>query len=45
MFTFTNYPYGGKLYVHKLSWFEDNSKEFEKIEEEIKSMKKKKIDE
>ena len=45
MFTFTNYPYGGKLYVHKLSWFEDNSKEFEKIEEEIKLMKKKKIDE
>lgn len=36
MFTVTNYPYGGKLYVHKLSWFEDNSEEFEKINKEIK---------
>ena len=45
MFTVTNYPYAGKLYIHKLSWFEDNSEEFEKIEEEIKLMKKKKINE
>lgn len=38
MFTVTNYPYGGKLYFHKLSWFNDNTKEFEKIESEINEM-------
>ena len=38
MFTVTNYPYGSKLYVHKLSWLEDNIKEFEKIENEIIKM-------
>lgn len=35
MFTMTDFPRSRKCYIHKLSWLEDNTKEFEKIESEI----------
>lgn len=38
MFTMTDFPRSKKLYVHKLSWIDDNAKEFEKIEEEIEDL-------
>ena len=38
MFTMTSFPQSRNYYIHKLSWLEDNTKEFEKIEEEIKDM-------
>lgn len=38
MFTMTDFPQSRKYYVHKLSWLEDNTKEFEKIEEEIENI-------
>ena len=39
MFSMTNFPQSSKLYIHKLSWLNDNTKEFEKIESEINEMK------
>ena len=38
MFTMTSFPQSRNYCIHKLSWLEDNTKEFEKIEEEIKDM-------
>lgn len=38
MFTMTDFPQSKKFYVHKLSWIDDNAKEFEKIEEEIEDL-------
>lgn len=38
MFTMTDFPQSRKCYIHKLSWLEDNTKEFEKIESEINKM-------
>ncbi len=38
MFSMTNFPQSKKLYVHKLSWLYDNTKEFEKIESEINEL-------
>ena len=38
MFSMTNFPQSSKLYIHKLSWIDDNTKEFEKIESEINEM-------
>lgn len=38
MFTMTDFPQSKKFYVHKLSWLDDNTKEFEKIESEIIEM-------
>lgn len=35
MFTMTNYPISRELFIHKLIWNTDNSKEFKKIEQEI----------
>lgn len=32
IFTMTDFPQSKKLYIHKLSWLNDNTKEFEKIE-------------
>lgn len=38
MFSMTDFPQSKKLYIHKLSWLNDNTKEFEKIESEINEM-------
>lgn len=38
MFSMTDFPQSKKLYIHKLSWLNDNTKEFEKIESEINKM-------
>lgn len=38
MFSMTDFPQSKKFYVHKLSWLDDNTKEFEKIEEEIENI-------
>ena len=38
MFSMTDFPQSKKMYIHKLSWLEDNTKEFEKIESEINKM-------
>ena len=38
MFSMTDFPQSKKLYIHKLSWLNDNTTEFEKIEEEIEDM-------
>lgn len=38
MFSMTDFPQSKKLYIHKLSWIYDNTKEFEKIENEINEM-------
>ncbi len=38
MFTMTDFPQSKRFYVHKLSWLNDNEKEFEKIENEIIKM-------
>jgi len=38
MFSMTDFPQSKKLYIHKLSWLYDNTKEFEKIESEINEM-------
>ena len=38
MFTVTNYPVSRKLYHNKLKWDIDNTKEFEKINEEINKL-------
>lgn len=38
MFSITDFPQSSKLYVHKLSWLNDNTIEFEKIENEIIEM-------
>ncbi len=38
IFTITDFPQSKKLYIHKLSWLNDNAKEFEKIEKEIEDI-------
>ena len=38
MFSMTDFSQSKRFYVHKLSWLEDNTKEFEKIEEEIEDL-------
>ena len=35
MFSMTDFPQSKKIYIHKLSWIDDNTKEFETIESEI----------
>ena len=40
MFTMTNYPKSRKLCIYKLSWHEDNTEKFEKIEKEIENLLK-----
>lgn len=40
MFTMTDFPRSKKLYIHKLSWLDDNTKEFEKIKKEIEDISK-----
>ena len=38
MFTMTDFPQSKRYYVHKLSWLDNNTKEFERIESEIIEM-------
>ena len=40
MFSMTDFPQSKKLYIHKLSWLNDNTKEFEKINKEIQELTK-----
>jgi hypothetical protein len=40
MFTMTNYPKSRRLCIYKLSWNEDNTEKFEKIEKEIENLLK-----
>ena len=40
MFTMTDYPKSRKLHIYKLSWNEDNTGKFEKIEKEIENLLK-----
>ena len=38
IFYMTDFPVSRKLYIHKLHWLHDNTKEFEMIESEINNM-------